>query len=232
MKTQEFLTVVSLAAWLAAEALAQKPPVAPTTPTPPVARAGAAVPPPAVSAPAEVLASAVAAVDKLGSDVTRGNYAVAIERMNPLWKERMANQTKGGMAEVLRQIEGASKRMTQEGVSIISSVHQGAPRSFEVGADSKVEVVKGEEVEIQIFTKWLVLVPTLTKYRLLLQGEPKPVVIEKTGFQVAVSDKGKNDWTFIDGSGLTVSALRRLYLTLPLDLELPPIQERKAADAH
>jgi len=218
--------VVSLGAGLCGVAVAQKG--ASAAP----ARAVPVLPSAAVSAPPEVLAAAVAAVDKLGSEVTRGHYAVAIERMNPLWKQRLANQTPGGMEEVLKQIEGASKRMTQEGVSIISSVHQGAPRLFEVGPSTKVEVVKGEQVEMEIFTKWLVLVPTLTKYRLFLKGDPKPVVIEKLGFQVAVSDKGKNDWTFIDGTGLTLNTLRRLYLTLPRDLELPPIEERKAADPH
>ena len=217
---------VSLGTCLCGVAVAQKG----GTATP--ARVIPVAPSAAVSAPVAVVAAAVAAVDKLGSEVTRGHYAVAIERMNPLWKQRLANQTPGGMAEVLKQIEGASKRMTQEGVSIISSVHQGTPRAFEVGPSTKVELVKGEQVEMEIFTKWLVLVPTLTKYRLLLQGDPKPVVIEKTGFQVAVSDKGKNDWTFIDGTGLTLNTLRRLYLTLPRDLELPPIEERKAAETR
>ena len=229
VKTQYFLIAVSLGAWLCGQALAQKKGAAAPAPAP---RAETVPLSAAVTAPAEVVAAAVAAVDKLGSEVTRGNYAAAIERMNPLWKERLAKQTPGGMAEVVKQIEGASKRMTQEGVSIISSVHQGTPRSFEVGPGTKVEKVNGEDVELQIFTKWLVFVPTLTKYRLFLEKDPKPVVIEKVGFQVAVSDKAKSDWTFIDGTGLTLNTLRRLYVTLPRDLELPPIEERKAAETR
>lgn len=234
---------VSLGLCLCGEAVAQKaPPPKPATPkggTPAVVPPkGGAAPAPraetaplnvAVTAPPEVVATAVAAVDKLGGEVTRGNYAVAIERMNPLWKERLAKQTKGGMEEIVKQIEGASKRLAQEGVSIISFVHLGTPRSFEVGPGTRKETVNGELVEIEIFTKWLVFVPTLTKYRLTLKGDAKPYYyIEKVGFQVAVSDKGKNDWTFIDGSGLTLSTLRRLYVTLPRDLELPLIEERKA----
>ena len=132
------------------------------------------------------------------------------------------------MPEVLKQIEGASKRLAQEGVSIISFVHLGTPRSFEVGPSTRKELVNGETVEIEIFTKWLVFVPTLTKYRLTLKGDKEYYYLEKIGYQVAVSDEGRNDWTFIDGERLTLSALRRLYITLPLDLELPPIQERKA----
>jgi len=142
--------------------------------------------------------------------------------------ERLAAQTPGGREAIQKQIEGASKRLAQEGVSIVSSVPQGTPRSFEVSPGKRVEKVNDQEVEVLIFTKWLVLVPTLTKYRLMLKGDPKPVFIEKVGFQVAVSDKAKSDWTFIDGSNLTVSALRRLYSTLPKDLELPRIEERQA----
>ncbi|MEI7910181.1 MAG: hypothetical protein WCK77_11130 [Verrucomicrobiota bacterium] len=228
MKTQYLFIAVSLGAWLCGDASAQKKGAAAPIPAPQAETVPSTA---VVTAPTEVVAAAVAAVDKLGSEVTRGNYAVAIERMNPLWKERLAGQTPGGMAEIVKQIEGASKRMTQEGVSIISSVHLGTPRSFEVGPGTKVEKVKGKDVETQIFTKWLVFVPTLTKYRYILTGDAKPFYyIEKVGFQVAVSDKGKNDWTFIDGSGLTLNTLRRLYVTLPRDLELPPIEERKAAD--
>jgi len=183
---------------------------------------------PSGTAPPEVVASAVAAVDKLGRDVVKGDFKVAIERMNPQWMERLAAQTPGGREAIQKQIEGASKRLAQEGVSIVSSVPQGTPRSFEVSPGKRVEKVNDQEVEVLIFTKWLVLVPTLTKYRLMLKGDPKPVFIEKVGFQVAVSDKAKSDWTFIDGSNLTVSALRRLYSTLPKDLELPRIEERQA----
>lgn len=199
------------------------------------AQQGGGAPPPrqgpvaSVTAPPEVIASAVAAVEKLGRDVVKGDFKVAIERMNPEWRKRLAAQTPGGEEAIRKQIEGASKRMAQEGVSIVSSVQQGTPRSFEVHGDTRIQKLKdGEEVEIATYTKWLVLVPTLTKYRLLLKGDPKPVFVEKVGFQVAVSDKGKNDWTFIDGSNLTVSALRRLYVSLPRDLELPPVFERKA----
>lgn len=181
------------------------------------------------NAPPGVVASAVDAVEKLGRDVTRGDFKVAIDRMNPQWKGLLVKQNPGGMPAIQKQIEGATRRLAQEGVSIVSSVPLGRPTSFEVQPGKRMQKIKGgEEIEVGVFTKWLVLVPTLTKYRLLLKNDPKPVFIEKVGFQVAVSDKDKNDWTFIDGSNLTVTALRRLYPTLPKDLELPQIEERRA----
>jgi hypothetical protein len=225
VKTQYLKVGIALMGLIWGTAAAQEGGVAPTP------RGGPVVP--ATVAPPDVVASAWTAVEKLGLEVTRGNYKAAIERMNPQWRERMAKQTPGGEEAIQKQIEGAAKRLAQEGVSIVSSVPQGTPRSFEVGPGKRVEKVAGEpDVEVLIFTKWLVFVPTLTKYRLMLKGDPKPVFIEKVGFQVAVSDKGKNDWTFIDGSGLTVNALRRLYVNLPHDLELPPISERQATETR
>jgi hypothetical protein len=53
------------------------------------------------------------------------------------------------------------------------------------------------------------------------------VIIESTGFQVAISDKGKADWTFIDGSAVSVNDLRSLFGNLPQDLELPPLEKRQ-----
>ncbi len=178
-------------------------------------------------APPEVVAAAVAAVNQLGDEVVRGRYQMAVERMNPLWKERTAARL-GGMEALEKQLSGVARQMVQQGISMISFRSEGVPRSFEVWPGKKVEKVGGVEQEVLIYTKWLVLVPTVTKFRVIRQGDPKPLVIESTGFQVAVSDKGKNDWTFIDGSGLSVNDLRRLYINLPQDLELPPTEKREA----
>ncbi len=181
----------------------------------------------AFSAPPEVVSSAVKAVEALGDEVVLGRFHTAIERMNPMWKERTANRV-GGMEELERKLAGVAAQMVQQGISMISFKPQGRPGSFEVGPGKKVETIDGRQVESLIYTKWLVLVPTVTKFRILTEGNPKPVVIESTGFQVAISDKGKNDWTFIDGSGINVSDLRRMFINLPEDLELPPLGKREA----
>jgi hypothetical protein len=191
-------------------------------PPPPAAPA----PPLAAAAPPDVVASAVAAVGRLGDEVVMGRYQVAVERMNPMWKERTAKRL-GGMDELERQLAGVAAQMVQQGISMISFKPQGQPRSYEVGPGRKVDVVAGEEVESLIFTKWMVLIPTVTTFRVILEGETKPRLIESTGFQVAVSEKGKNDWSFIDGSGLTVNDLRGLFATLPQDLQLPPVGKRE-----
>jgi hypothetical protein len=215
-----------LAAALAAGSLqAQGPP--PLRPLPPIApEAGGPAPVSASVAPPEVVAEAVAAVARLGDEVVLGRYQVAVERMNPTWKERTAKRM-GGMEELEKQLAGVARQMVQQGISMISFKPQGQPRSFEVGPGRKVEMVDGKEVESLIFNKWLVLIPTATTFRIIQQGAPKPVVIESIGFQVAIADKGTNDWTFIDGSGLTLNDLRSMFVTLPNDLQLPPLEKRE-----
>jgi len=176
--------------------------------------------------PPAVVASAVNAVSELGKEVVLGKFEVAIERMYPVWKERTAKKV-GGMEKLQQELDGVAKQMLQQGIAIIDFKPQGQPRAFEVFPGKKVEVIDGKEVETLRYTKWLVLVPTVTKFRALIKGDPVAVTIESTGFQVAITDKGEDDWTFIDGSAVTVNELRSLFITLPQDLELPPLEKRQ-----
>lgn len=223
VKPMSFLYLLA-AAGAAASLVARGAP--PLAPLPKMGEEPAA---PAVSsvAPPEVVASAVSAVASLGDEVVLGRYQVALERMNPQWKERTASRMKGGMPELEKQLAGVAKQMVQQGISMISFKPQGLPRSYEVGPGKKVDKVNGEEVESLVFNKWMVMIPTVTKFRIIRPGETKPIFIESTGFQVAIADKGKSDWTFIDGAGLTVNELRGLFVNLPQDLEFPPLSKRE-----
>ena len=198
-----------------------------------VAQQGAVAPPPpegeviAEPVPPQVVAAAVAAVAKLGNEVVLGRYQVAVERMNPMWKERAAKRM-GGMDALEKQLAGVAAQMVQQGISMISFKPQGQPRPYEVAPGTKVIKENGVNVEKLVFTKWLVLVPTVRKIRIMREGNPKPVVIESIGYQVALADKGKNDWTFIDGAGLTANDLHGLFGTLPQNMELPPVEQHES----
>ena len=182
------------------------------------------------AAPMEVTDSAVAAVKALGEQVVLGKHQVAIERMYPQWKERAAKEA-GGMDKLEAKLAGLGKAMAQQGVQLISFKPQGAPSSYEVEMGKEVVEENGKKVEKMIHKKWLVLIPTVTEYRIAAPPEkgsvPKFVVIQSTGFQAAISDKGKNDWTFIDGASLNVAELRRLFITLPENMQLPPIKRKQ-----
>jgi hypothetical protein len=176
--------------------------------------------------PATLAPSAVAAVAKLGDEVVLGRYQAAIERMNPIWKERTAARM-GGMAALEKQLAGVAAQMVQQGISMISFKPQGQPRVYEVSLGKRVFKENGQDIERLMFTKWLVLVPTVTKFRIIREGDPRPLVIESTGYQVAISDKDRIDWTFIDGAGLNPGDLRGIFITLPQDMELPPVGKRE-----
>lgn len=177
----------------------------------------------------DVVASAVAAVGKLGDEVVMGRYQAAIERMYPKWKERAANRA-GGMQVLEKQLAGVAAQMVQQGVSMISCKPKGAPTVYQVSPGNRTVTENGAKVQKYGYTKWLVMVPTTTRFRIMRNeaGQtPKPIVIESTSYQVAVSDKGANNWTFIDGAGLSVAELRSLFITLPQDMKLPPVEKKE-----
>jgi hypothetical protein len=170
--------------------------------------------------PPEVMQSATSAVAALGNEVVLGRYQAALERMNPLWKERVS-QRMGSMQALEEQLAKIPEEMVRQGITMLSSKPEGAPLVHQVGPQ------KGKSGNL-VYTKWLVLVPTMTKFRLIREGNPKPLVIESLGYQAAISPKDKLDWTFIDGAGLKVSDLRGLFITLPRNIELPPVSKREA----
>ena len=176
--------------------------------------------------PPEVVASAVDAVTKLGEQVVLGRFKVAVERMNPLWKERTAKRM-GGMEVLERELDGVAARMVQEGISMISCKPHGKPIVHQVSPGKRVVRENGVDVERLAFTRWLVFVPTTTTFRMMREGVPRAMVIENISYQVAIADKGRDNWTFIDGAGLRPADLRGLFGTLPADIELPPVEKRE-----
>lgn len=180
--------------------------------------------------PAGVATSAVVAVKKLGEQVVLGNRLYAVERMYPRWKERMAKRV-GGMEafdrKLKEQIKEVEAQMRQHGMSVIAFNPVGTPRVHGVWQGKQTKVVDGRAVEVLVKTKWMVLIPTVTKLRIFDQQLSKHRIIESQGFQVAVADKGKNDWYFMDGAGLSVADLRSLFPDLPGNLELPKLERRE-----
>jgi hypothetical protein len=172
--------------------------------------------------PPGVATSALAAVRELGDQVVRGNHRYAIDRMFPRWKKRMAKRL-GGMKQLEKQLERVNEQMRLKGIHFMSSKPAGAARVFEVWPGKKTEVVDGKEVEVMTKTKWLLLIPTVTKFR-IIDDVGKYRYIESRGFQIAISDKGKNDWYFMDGVGVTVRELRSLFPSFPGNVKLPPIK--------
>lgn len=176
------------------------------------------------TAPLEVVNSAITAANDMGRQVVLGKLKVSLERMYPQWKDRLSKSL-GGEEALEKQFDQAMAEMMKQGTSTVSFKTYGFPKVYEVFPGKKVEVIDGKEVETLINTKWLLLIPTEVRYRVMQQQQVH--VIESKGFQVAIADKDKLQWTFIDGAGVTVSNLRSLFISLPQDMQLPEIQRRE-----
>lgn len=198
---------------------------APGTPAPAAGEAVAFAEP----VPPAVPAAAVAAVTRLGQQVVQGRYQVALERMNPQWKDRTCRRI-GGMAKLEQQLAEAADQMVRQGITMLSFQPAGTPIVHQVAPARRTIDRNGVKVEQFAHTKWLVFVPTVTRFR-VLHTEPgqaaKPITIESSSYQVAICDKDSDDWTFIDGAGLTRGELRSLFITLPKDIQLPPVGKRE-----
>jgi hypothetical protein len=175
------------------------------------------------AAPLEVVNSAITAVNDMGRQMVLGKLKTSLERMYPQWKDRLIQRV-GGEKALDEEYDQVRAEMMKQGTSIISFKTYGFPRVHEVYPGKKVEVIDGKEVETLINTKWLLLVPTEVRYRVVQNQEV--IVIESKGFQVAIADKDKLQWSFIDGGGMTVQDLRSLFISLPQDMKLPEIQRR------
>jgi hypothetical protein len=174
-------------------------------------------------APPAVVKSAVTSVEELGKKVVNNDFKAAIDNMYPQWKERMAKR-KGGMKKLEEELAGIGEYMARNGVQIISFKVVGVPQSYEVWPGDSSKEASG----VINYTKWMLLIPTVTQFRIFHDESPKGTVINTYGFQVAVADKGKDNWTFIDGSDVSVSDLRSLFITLPGNMELPPVKREEA----
>jgi hypothetical protein len=172
----------------------------------------------------EVLDSGIAAVNDFGKQCTLGKFKVTYERMNPLWRKRLA--TKMGGEDILKaQCEKIGTQLAKNATTLISLTTESFPTIYEVSPGKKTELVNGKQVESLIYTKWLMVVPTLARYRII--GKDGKHIIESHGFQIAVTDKTKLDWTFIDGATTSVADLRNMFISLPMAMKLPEMSTKR-----
>ena len=176
----------------------------------------------AETAPPEVVQSAVAAVEVLGKSVVLGDHKMAVQKMYPQWKQRMAKRA-GGIEKLEEQLSKVGQEMARQGVSIIDFKTAGEPKSYGIWPG------EGHTEEEPVYTKWLCLVPTVTTWRIIKRNEetPKPVVVNMRSFQVAIADKADMQWNFINGTDASVAALRGMFTSLPANLELPPVRQEE-----
>jgi hypothetical protein len=169
--------------------------------------------------PPEVLVRAQKAVQDLGLEVRKGNYSFVVETMYGPWKSKEVRRSGGEGAFAKSVLVDIPRKMREQGIQITQFTAGRPTSAFEVRPVMKV--IKDGDVgamkEVSHYREWLVFVPTTRRCRISQAG--KVTFVESTGYQAAVVTKGKNDWTFINGSGLSVDQLRGLFSSLPISKE-------------
>mgnify|MGYP005989057985 CR=1 FL=1 len=151
-----------------------------------------------------------ASAQKLEPAILRGDLMPLLEKMHPRWKERLSKRA-GGDAALAASFKNQAKQIAEAGVKIDAFTVSPA-------TDKPVPVNFGREM--------LVFLPTL---KIISGLDNKGVLrqIEQKGFLIAVTDVGKDDWTFIDGSTLSKSDIRSLFPELKKDFVTPPFGSKE-----
>lgn len=170
--------------------------------------------PPRQIVPLAVKRNAQAAVQKVMDKTVRGDNQAAIDAMNPAYLKIIARGN-GGVAKHKAKLLNAMNMMGKNGVTFLAGITQVADSAIE--CDYGLEGPEGAKVGV--YRKWMVFVPTVKDIS-ILDTEQKPPVLRtfrKTEYEVAISPKGREEWTFINGSGINALELRKLFPFLPKD---------------
>lgn len=178
---------------------------------------------------------AQAAVQKMGTELMRGNFKYSQERMYPRWKRRLAKRI-GSMERLEQQLASGDQQRVKMGL-IVTSYHADKPTAFfdvwrakKVDPDSGKLILDDDGREI-VVSHWLAVVPTTTQVKVPdPQQGGRMRTLEEKSYAIAVAEQGSNDWYFLTGMKPTIQDLRSMFPSLPLDrneLGLPESSARE-----
>lgn len=169
--------------------------------------------------PMEVQRRAQAAVQAAMTEAVKGNFEVLVNQMNPKYLKLETRRIAGGIAGVKADKLRLFKELAKNGVVLGASVARQPNSAMEVDFGIDKEVVEGRRRNVSVYRKWMVIVPTVTDFQVVDRTQ-KPAKIRKFrkfGFEVAVSPKQGENWTFIPGEGMNPLQLRKMFPFLPRD---------------
>lgn len=182
-----------------------------------------------------VAKSAQLAVQRFGLEMMKGNFSYGHERMYPRWKRRLAARY-GGVDKLNKQLQVAANQKVNLKFTV-SAFHASLPTSFfNVWRAKKIDDLTGLPIKDSqgrevITENWLAIVPTVTRVKIPDPDKGGMVrELEETGYTIAVSEKGSNNWYFLTGLKPTVQDLRSLFPSLPpneTELGLPASSARE-----
>jgi len=188
----------------------------------------------ALKVPAATIASVQKATQIFGDNALKGNFSYAIEKMYPRYRKKQQKVLGKGIDPEAIEKETAS-RLNAMGVTI-TSYTAGRPIGVfkvwqQIKPSMKLKIDQGINVKLKksdVFHNWMFIVPTTQVWTFTSQrgGPPRKAKIE--GFQIVIAQEstpGQEQWTFIEGSGMTTRELRTVFPSLPVQLLLPTIKK-------
>lgn len=153
--------------------------------------------------PAEVLADAVKAVQKVGDQTLKGEFDAVVAQLYPRFRKRAAKKL-GGTEKLAAQMQRMVDEFAAGGMTVTKFVAEPAIHGF----------------DIPEFNEWLVFVPTTRIVRRIDPTTGLRRQMEFGDYQVAIRSKAVgSEWSFLNGSTLKVQELRAFFPTLPADIE-------------
>lgn len=189
--------------------------------------------PPRNIVPIEVKQRAQAAAQLIMDQTIRGDFKAALDSMNPEFV-KVISRAVGGPEKFKAGLLKMMNEMGQNGVTFQAAITQAPDTAFEVDYGFEDKIVNGKPVKIEGYRQWMVFVPTVKDFQ-VVDPDAQPASLRKFrkwSFEVAISPKKNESWTFVNGDSITALQLRKLFPFLPKndqDLKFPPkrVEERK-----
>jgi len=170
--------------------------------------------------PIEVKQRAQAAVQAVMDQTIRGDFQAALDSMNPEFV-KVISRAVGGPQKYRKSILKMMNEMGQNGVTFQAAITLAADTAFEVDYGFTQKIVNGKVVKEPGYRQWMVFVPTVKDFQVVApDSEPREIrKFRKWSFEVAISPKEDEGWTFIGGDSITALQLRKLFPFLPKEDE-------------
>jgi hypothetical protein len=173
--------------------------------------------PPRQIVPMEVQLRAKDAVQAQVDLTLKGDFKAVVDRMNPDHLKILSREAKVPVDVVKANKLGQLQAVAQQGVTIEAMITLPPAGAFEVDFGLVNQIVDGQAVNAGAYRSWMVFIPTVMDFSAMDHDAqpPRMRTFRKWSFEIAISKKDGEDWTFLSGDGVNALELRKLFKFLP-----------------
>ncbi|YCM44096.1 hypothetical protein V2O64_22570 [Verrucomicrobiaceae bacterium 227] len=173
--------------------------------------------PPKQIVPMDVQLRAKAAVQAQVEKTLQGDFKGVVEKMNPDHLKILAREMKVPVANVKARKVAQLQAIGQQGVVLEAMITLPPAGAFEVDYGFEDRIVDGKPVKVAGYRSWMVFIPTVMDISAMDRAAqpPRMRTIRKWSFEVAISRKKEEEWTFVNGDVVNALELRKLFKFLP-----------------